>query len=185
MAAAAACWISMGFTADQVKRGLEGLKMVQGRLEPVDCGQPFKIFVDYAHTDDALLNVLSALKPLINKRIITVFGCGGDRDRTKRPRMGEVASRISDIVIVTSDNPRSEEPQAITGEIVAGISKKNYKVVLDRSKAIEEAIALARGGDCVLIAGKGHETYQILKNTTVAFDDREIARKLCSALKIS
>jgi len=184
MAAAATCGMSLGFSAEEVKRGLEALKAVPGRLEPVDCGQPFKIFVDYAHTDDALSNVLSALRPLISKRIIAVFGCGGDRDRTKRPRMGKVASEMADFVIVTSDNPRSEEPQAITGEIAAGIAKKNYKVILERPRAIEEAIAMAKEGDCVLIAGKGHEAYQILKNTTIAFDDREVARKICSAQKI-
>ncbi|MDD4879902.1 MAG: UDP-N-acetylmuramoyl-L-alanyl-D-glutamate--2,6-diaminopimelate ligase, partial [Candidatus Omnitrophica bacterium] len=183
MTAAAACGMSLGFSSGEVKRGLEEMKAVPGRLEPVDCGQPFKIFVDYAHTDDALFNVLSALKPLIGKKIIVVFGCGGDRDRTKRPRMGKVASEMADLVIVTSDNPRSEEPEAIIAEITAGISKKNYKVVTDRSKAIEEALSAAREGDCVLIAGKGHETYQVLKNTTVTFDDREIAK--CLAQKIS
>ncbi|MDD5310446.1 MAG: UDP-N-acetylmuramoyl-L-alanyl-D-glutamate--2,6-diaminopimelate ligase [Candidatus Omnitrophica bacterium] len=185
MTAAAACGMSLGFSSGEVKRGLENLTTIPGRLEPVDCGQPFKIFVDYAHTDDALFNVLSALKPLIGKKIIVVFGCGGDRDRTKRPRMGKVASEMADLVIVTSDNPRSEEPEAIIAEITAGISKKNYKAVTDRSKAIEEALSAAREGDCVLIAGKGHETYQVLKNTTVAFDDREIAKKICITQKIS
>ncbi len=170
--------MSLGFSAGEVKRGLEDMKSVPGRLEPVDCGQPFKIFVDYAHTDDALYNVLSALKPLISKKIIVVFGCGGDRDRTKRPRMGKVASEMADLAIVTSDNPRGEEPQAIADEITAGITKKNYKVILDRSRAIEEALSLAREGDCVLIAGKGHEAYQIFKNTTIPFDDREVAKKI-------
>ena len=185
MTAAAACGMSLGFSSAEVKRGLESLKFVPGRLEPVDCGQPFKIFVDYAHTDDALYNVLSALKPLIDNKVIVVFGCGGDRDRTKRPRMGKVASEMADLAIITSDNPRSEDPKAITDEIAAGISKKNYKVILDRMRAIEEAIAMAKEGDCVLIAGKGHEAYQILKNTTVAFDDREAAKKICMTLKIS
>ena len=185
MAAAAACGMSLGFSAGEVKRGLEDMKAVPGRLEPVDCGQSFKIFVDYAHTDDALYNVLSALKPLIGKKIIIVFGCGGDRDRTKRPRMGKVASGMADLVIVTSDNPRGEEPQAIADEIASGISKKNYKVILDRSRAIEEALSMAREGDCVLIAGKGHEAYQIFKNTTIPFDDREVAKKICLAQKIS
>lgn len=181
MTSAAACGISLGFKPDQVKRGLEKLKAVPGRLEPLDCGQPFKVFVDYAHTDDALYNVLSALKPLIKKRIIIVFGCGGDRDRTKRPRMGKVASEMADSVFVTSDNPRSEEPKAIADEIVAGIRGNNYKVVLDRTLAIGEALSAAGDGDCVVIAGKGHEAYQILKNTTIAYDDREVARNiLCS-----
>lgn len=185
MVAAAACGMSLGFSAEEVKRGLENLKAVPGRLEPVDCGQPFKIFVDYAHTDDALYNVLSALRPLISKKVIVVFGCGGDRDRTKRPRMGKVVSDMADFAIVTSDNPRSEEPQAIADEITAGITKKNYKVTLDRSRAIEEALSMAKEGDCVLIAGKGHEAYQILKNTAIAFDDKEVAKKICSAQKIS
>lgn len=183
--AAAACGMSLGFSAEEVKRGLESLTAVPGRLEPVDCGQPFKIFVDYAHTDDALRNVLSALRPLISKSIIVVFGCGGDRDRTKRPRMGKVASELADFVIVTSDNPRREEPQAIADEIISGITKKNYKVILERSRAIGEALSLAKEGDCVLIAGKGHEAYQTLRSTTVAFDDREVARKICSTQKIS
>ena len=185
MAAAAACGMSLGFSAGEVKRGLENLKAVPGRLEPVNCGQPFKIFVDYAHTDDAMYNVLSALKPLISKKVIVVFGCGGDRDRTKRPRMGKVASEMADFVVVTSDNPRSEEPQAIADEIAAGITKKNYKVTLDRLRAIGEALSMAKEGDCVLIAGKGHEAYQVLKNTAIAFDDREVAKKICSAQKIS
>lgn len=181
MTAAAACGMSLGFSAEEVKRGMEDLKAVPGRLEPVDCGQPFKVFVDYAHTDDALYNVLSALRPLIGKKIIVVFGCGGDRDRTKRPRMGKVAGELANFAIVTSDNPRSEEPKAIADEVIAGIPNGNYKVILDRSRAIEEALSLAKEGDCVLLAGKGHEAYQVLKNTTVAFDDREVARKLlCS-----
>jgi UDP-N-acetylmuramoyl-L-alanyl-D-glutamate--2,6-diaminopimelate ligase len=181
MTAAAACGISMDFSAEEVKLGIEGLSSVPGRLEPVECGQPFKVFVDYAHTDDALVNVLSALKPMIGNRIITVFGCGGDRDRTKRPRMGRVAARLSDLVFVTSDNPRSEDPADIAAQIVSGIGTDNYRTVLDRTEAISEALSEARPGDCVLIAGKGHEAYQVLKNTTVSFDDREVARKiLCS-----
>ncbi len=177
--ASAAAGISLGFSPDAVKRGIEKLTAVPGRLEAIDCGQPFKIFVDYAHTDDAIYNVLTALKPLIRKRVIIVFGCGGDRDRTKRPRMGRVASKLADFAIVTSDNPRSEDPQAIADEIVAGIESKNYKVILDRASAIKEALSVAREGDCVLIAGKGHEPYQFLKDAVIAFDDREIARKAC------
>jgi len=178
MTAAAACGIGLGFSADRVKRGIEALRAVPGRLEPVECGQPFKVFVDYAHTDDALGNVLSALRPLIKKKVIVVFGCGGDRDMTKRPRMGRVASEMADLVYVTSDNPRSEEPAAIAAMITAGIRGKNYKVILDRTQAIAEALAGAQEGDCVLIAGKGHEAYQVLKNTTISYDDREAARKI-------
>jgi UDP-N-acetylmuramyl-tripeptide synthetase len=178
MASAAACGISIGFSPEQVKRGIEKLHAVPGRLEPVECGQPFKVFVDYAHTDDALSNVLSALKPLIKKRVIVVFGCGGDRDRTKRPRMGKVASEMADFVFVTSDNPRSEEPEAIAGMITGGITGNNYKVILDRAQAIKEALSAAAEGDCVLIAGKGHEAYQELRSTKISFDDREVARKI-------
>lgn len=179
--AAVAAGSTLGFPLEAVKRGVENVRAVPGRLESIDCGQPFKVFVDYAHTDDALYNVLSALRPLISERIIVVFGCGGDRDKTKRPRMGKVACKLADLVIVTSDNPRSEDPQTITKEIVAGIGSKNYTVVVDRMQAIRQALSAARDGDCVLIAGKGHETYQVLKDTTVAFDDREVARKiLCS-----
>lgn len=178
--AAVAAGLAMGFTPEAVRRGAENVRAVPGRLESIECGQPFKVFVDYAHTDDALHNVFSALRPLIAKRIIVVFGCGGDRDRTKRPRMGKVASEAADVVIVTSDNPRSEDPQAITSEITAGIGSGNCTVILDRMQAIRQALSAAREGDCVLIAGKGHETYQVLKETTVAFDDREVARKILS-----
>ena len=178
MVSAAACGISLGFFPEEVKRGIEKLRAVPGRLEPVECGQPFKVFVDYAHTDDALSNVLSALKPLIKNKVIVVFGCGGDRDRTKRPRMGKVASEMADFVYVTSDNPRSEEPEAIAAMIEEGMKGKNYKVILDRAQAIREALSGAGEGDCVLIAGKGHEAYQVLKNTTISFDDREVARKI-------
>lgn len=184
--AAVAAGSALGFSPEAVKCGAENVRAIPGRLEPIDCGQPFKVFVDYAHTDDALHNVLSALRPLIAERIIVVFGCGGDRDRVKRPRMGKVAGKLADLVIVTSDNPRSEDPRTITEEITAGIETKNYRVTVDRMEAIRQALSAARDGDCVLIAGKGHETYQVLKDTTVAFDDREVARKiLCSAQKIS
>lgn len=179
--ASIAAGVCLEFSLDSIKRGIENLVSVSGRLEPIDCGQPFRLFIDYAHTDDALYNVLCALKPMISKRIIVVFGCGGQRDRAKRPRMGSVASELADFVIVTSDNPRSEEPEAIAKEVVTGIKTKDYQVILDRQEAIKEALSKAKEGDCVLIAGKGHETHQILKNTTVAMDDREIARKiLCS-----
>jgi len=176
--AAGAC---LGIPFDLIKDGVENLTSVPGRLEAIDCGQPFKVFVDYAHTDDALHNVLSALRPLISKRIIVAFGCGGERDRTKRPRMGRVAGELADFIVVTSDNPRSEEPESIAQEIATGIEMKDYTIILDRAEAIKEALSRAKEGDCVLIAGKGHEPYQVLKNTTVAFDDREVTKKiLCS-----
>lgn len=174
-------------TADQIgipdttiKAGLEKVMAIPGRLEPVRCGQNFTVLVDYAHTEDALRNVLGALRRLHPKRILTVFGCGGDRDRTKRPRMGVAGAELSDFCIITSDNPRSEDPEKIAAEVVAGIKEKghqNYEVVLDREKAIQKIIKMAKEGDLVLLAGKGHETYQIFAQETISFDDREIAGK--------
>jgi UDP-N-acetylmuramoyl-L-alanyl-D-glutamate--2,6-diaminopimelate ligase len=176
--AAVAAGAALGFSPEAIKRGVENVRSVPGRLEAIDCGQPFKVFVDYAHTDDALYNVMSALRPLILGKMMVVFGCGGDRDRTKRPRMGKVAGELADLVIITSDNPRGEDPKAITDEIAAGIETKNYAIVIDRAEAIRRSLSEARDGDCVLIAGKGHETYQVLMNTTVVFDDREVAKKI-------
>lgn len=181
--AACAVALSLGYPLESIRGGFEFLKGVPGRLESVDCGQDFRVLVDYAHTDDALLKVLLNLRPLTHGRIITVFGCGGDRDRTKRPRMGKVASDFSDLVVVTSDNPRSEKPQAIVDEIVTGIvpaarDKSRLKIELDRKKAIALALRAARGGDIVLIAGKGHEDYQIIGSEKLKFDDREVAKEV-------
>ncbi|MFH1778519.1 MAG: UDP-N-acetylmuramoyl-L-alanyl-D-glutamate--2,6-diaminopimelate ligase, partial [Candidatus Omnitrophota bacterium] len=184
--ASIAAGVRLGLPLDLIKVGVENIVSVPGRLEAIDCGQPFKVFVDYAHTDDALYNVLFTLKPLISKRIIVVFGCGGERDRTKRPRMGRVASEFTDYIIVTSDNPRSEEPESIAKEIVGGIENREHTIILDREQAINEALSKAKEGDCVLIAGKGHETYQVFKDRTVPFDDREVTRKiLCLMLRRS
>lgn len=176
--AAAGAALSLGFPLEAVRGGIGRLRGVPGRLESVDCGQDFRVLVDYAHTDDALLKVLLNLKPLTHGRVITVFGCGGDRDRSKRPRMGKIAAEYSDLVIVTSDNPRSEQPAAIADEILAGIvDRKNVELELDRRTAISRAISEARGGDIVLIAGKGHEDYQIVGKEKFRFDDREVARE--------
>ena len=158
---------------------------VPGRLERVDtsgCG--FEAFIDYAHTDDALSNVLEALKKIAKSKIILVFGCGGNRDKTKRPRMGKVASEKSDYFIITSDNPRTENPESIQEDIVKGIPKDftNYKVCLDRSEAIKEAIQMACDKDIVLIAGKGHEKYQIFKDATLPFDDKEVTEEFLKIL---
>ncbi|OGR44805.1 MAG: UDP-N-acetylmuramoyl-L-alanyl-D-glutamate--2,6-diaminopimelate ligase [Elusimicrobia bacterium GWA2_61_42] len=157
--------------------GVEALANVPGRLERVDLGQDFTVFVDYAHTDAALENVLSNLGLMPHNRIITVFGCGGDRDRTKRAPMGAVSCGLSDLAIVTSDNPRSEAPAQIFSDIEKGIAGKftNYEVIPDRAAAIAKAVAQARKGDIILIAGKGHETYQILKDGTIHFSDAEAA----------
>jgi len=151
----------------------------------VDCGQDFLVFVDYAHTENGLENVLNSLKELNPQRILTVFGCGGDRDRTKRPNMGKVASLLSDKIFVTSDNPRSEDPERIIDEIIKGIEKKeNYVVETDRFLAIGKVLKEAKKGDIVLIAGKGHETYQIFKDNTMPFDDREAVRKILAIYEI-
>jgi UDP-N-acetylmuramoyl-L-alanyl-D-glutamate--2,6-diaminopimelate ligase len=176
--AAATAAIALGYPLESIRGGFERLRGVPGRLEPVDCGQDFRVVVDFAHTDDALAKVLLNLKPLTHGRVITVFGCGGDRDRTKRPRMGKVAAEYSDLVFVTSDNPRSEDPAAIVDEILAGIEDRSRVVVeIDRKRAIDLAIRAARGGDIVLLAGKGHEDYQIIGDRKIEFDDRQVARE--------
>jgi UDP-N-acetylmuramoyl-L-alanyl-D-glutamate--2,6-diaminopimelate ligase len=161
---------------------------VPGRLERVTIGGgdvPFSVFVDYAHTDDALKNVLQTLRPLTAGRLLLLFGCGGDRDRTKRPLMGETAVKMADGVFITSDNPRSEEPAKIALDIEVGVRRAGggkYDVVLDREEAISLALRSARPGDVVLLAGKGHETYQIFKDRTIDFDDREVARRVLRSL---
>ena len=157
-------------------RGLEGVEGVPGRFESVDEGQPFAVIVDYSHKPDALANVLAAARDLATGRVLCVFGCGGDRDRTKRPVMGRLASELADVAIVTSDNPRSEDPDAIIAEVVAGTGG-GLKVEPDRRAAIERALELAGEGDVVLIAGKGHEQGQQFAERTIPFDDREVARE--------
>jgi UDP-N-acetylmuramoyl-L-alanyl-D-glutamate--2,6-diaminopimelate ligase len=166
-----------GMPVKEAAEGVAALKNVPGRLERVDEGQDFTVFVDYAHTGAALENVLANLKLLPHGRIITVFGCGGDRDRTKRAPMGRVSCAMSDLAIVTSDNPRTEDPAQIFSDIEAGIKGEfsNYEMIPDRAAAIKKAVEAARPGDIVLIAGKGHETYQILKDRTIHFSDAETA----------
>jgi UDP-N-acetylmuramoyl-L-alanyl-D-glutamate--2,6-diaminopimelate ligase len=176
---AAAALLGLGAPADKVLAGLASLRAVPGRLEPVDAGQDFRVLVDYAHTDDALAQVLGLLRPLTPGRLLVVFGCGGDRDRTKRGPMGVAACRGADLAIVTSDNPRTEDPAAILADVESGIRAAglgNYSIVPDRGEAIAAAVAQARAGDVVLLAGKGHEDRQILRDRTVPFDDREAAR---------
>jgi UDP-N-acetylmuramoyl-L-alanyl-D-glutamate--2,6-diaminopimelate ligase len=159
-----------------VAEGVERLGGVPGRFESVDEGQPFQVIVDYSHTPDSLENVLRAARELTQRRVICVFGCGGDRDRGKRPIMGRIASELADVAIVTSDNPRSEEPQAIIDEILAGIVGA-VEVEPDRRAAIEHAVATAEAGDVVVIAGKGHEQGQEFADRKIPFDDREVARE--------
>ncbi len=182
--AAVGCGIAAGIAPEAIRRGIESLAAVTGRLERVADPAGRNIYIDYAHTPDALENALSALRPLTTGRLICVFGCGGDRDRGKRPQMGEIAGRIADFTVVTSDNPRSEPPRAIIEMILPGLrrsaSADRYAVVADRAEAIAYAVAAARSGDTVLIAGKGHETYQILADRTIHFDDREAVRAALS-----
>ena len=162
-----------------VRAGVEAVAGVPGRFEPVDAGQPFTVLVDYAHTPDGLENVLRSAREITAGRLICVFGCGGDRDRGKRPLMGAVARRLADVAVVTSDNPRSEDPAAIIADITAGFA---MDVEVDRRTAIERAVAMAGPADVVVIAGKGHEQGQELADRTIPFDDREVAREALSAL---
>lgn len=174
---------------DIIKEGIETVVKIPGRLEDVQLDRDFSVFVDYAHTPDALKNVLSTLKPLTSKRIITVFGCGGDRDKGKRQLMGEIAADLSNVVIVTSDNPRSEDPAKIIEDILPGITGSKlraysgngtgYMIEKDRAKAIAMAVKMAAKGDIILIAGKGHEDYQIIGNKKTHFDDKEEVRRAC------
>ncbi len=173
--------ISLGFELEVIKSGIESAPAVPGRLENVPCDRGFKIVVDYAHTPHALETVLHALKGLVKGRILLVFGCGGDRDKEKRPKMGKIADEKSDIFWLTNDNPRSEGPVDIIDDIKAGIkSGRSFHIQPNRHKAIEEALSEAKGNDLVLIAGKGHEKYQIIKDTILPFDDREVAKKILS-----
>ena len=152
-----------------------------GRFEKVPNALGLQIFVDYAHTDDALKNLLETARELALKKTILVFGAGGDRDRTKRPRMGEVAGALADLIIVTSDNPRSEDPLAIIAEIEQGLvktGKEQYLIQPDRREAIKKSLALAQKGDTILVAGKGHEDYQILGDRTISFSDRDVILEL-------
>ena len=179
--ASTAAAIALKIPLRNIKKGVESVAAVPGRLEVVDEGQPFKVFVDYAHTEDALYNVLSLLREMVpDRNIITVFGCGGNRDSAKRPLMGNVACKFSDSVIVTSDNPRFEDPSAIISQIESGIRGEfsNYDIVEDRRDAINKALSMASKGDVVVIAGKGHEKYQITKESSVPFDDCAVARSV-------
>jgi len=183
MAAAAACY-ARECPTDAIARGVESLQHVPGRFQRVDCGQPFTVVVDYAHTDDALRNLTSLAREFVMRsgnsaRVVTVFGCGGDRDRAKRPLMGEAAGRGSDFVVLTSDNPRTEDPRAIINDALVGLQRTGvkYTVEADRRKAIALAIGEARPGDIVLLAGKGHEKVQVTREGSLPFDDVEVARE--------
>jgi len=186
--AAAAAADARGCSAQQIADGVAGLEFVPGRFQRVDCGQPFSVVVDYAHTDDALRNLMSLAREFVahaggRGRVITLFGCGGDRDRAKRPLMGEAAGRGSDFVVLTSDNPRSEDPVAIINDALVGVQRSGakYKIEPDRQAAIALAISTAMAGDIVLLAGKGHEKVQISHDGTRPFDDVTVARDLLRA----
>ncbi|MFA5190849.1 MAG: UDP-N-acetylmuramoyl-L-alanyl-D-glutamate--2,6-diaminopimelate ligase, partial [Verrucomicrobiia bacterium] len=180
LGALGAC-MTLGVKLPTMARALKSLPAVPGRLERVDCGQPFQVFVDYAHTDDALKNMLTTLRESTTKRLLVCFGCGGNRDTRKRELMGRVASQLADFSVLTSDNPRKEEPRAIISQIEEGFSDAGsagkYEVVEDRREAISRVLAMAEEGDIVVIAGKGHETYQEFADTVISFDDREVARE--------
>jgi len=179
--AAASAALALGVAPAAVRTGLTALTAVPGRLQPIECGQDFRVLVDYAHTPDALEKVLSQLRPLTRGRLAVVFGCGGDRDRGKRPLMGAVAARLADDVYVTSDNPRSEDPASIVQEILRGIGPDvRCRLVeeVDRREAIRQACRAARGGDIVLVAGKGHETTQTLGEQVLPFDDCAVTREV-------
>ena len=174
----------LGFDPEAIRVGMESLQGVPGRMERIDRGQPFLVLVDYAHTPDALERVLTAARQATTGRLIVVFGCGGDRDRAKRPIMGQLATRLSDQVIITSDNPRSEDPESIVAEIAVGAAGggHSFRIEVDRRTAIDAALTAARAGDTVVIAGKGHEPYQILRDRTIHFDDREEAARRLAEL---
>jgi UDP-N-acetylmuramyl-tripeptide synthetase len=177
--AAIAFGLLQNMPPQQIQSALQHATAPEGRMEIIDCGQAFHVAVDYAHTPDGLNKVLTTLREFSPRKLITVFGCGGDRDRTKRPQMGAIAASFSDICVVTSDNPRTEDPQQIINDVLSGAHQGNAEclVEIDRRKAIEQALSLAGAGDFVLIAGKGHETYQIFKDRTIHFDDREVVRE--------
>jgi UDP-N-acetylmuramoyl-L-alanyl-D-glutamate--2,6-diaminopimelate ligase len=177
--AAVASGLALGYDLDVITRALEKCTGAPGRFERVPHDREFAVVVDYAHSDDALLNVLRTARDVTKGRIITVFGCGGDRDASKRAPMGEAAGSLSDVVILTSDNPRTEDPEHILADAEVGIQKtgKPYEKIADRREAIHRAISQARSNDLVLIAGKGHEDYQIIGREVFHFDDKEVARE--------
>jgi UDP-N-acetylmuramoyl-L-alanyl-D-glutamate--2,6-diaminopimelate ligase len=176
---AAGIALGCGISAEVISAGLADMRAVDGRFQTVEAGQDFAVIVDYAHTPDALERILTSTREITRGRVISVFGCGGDRDRGKRPLMGGISARLADHTVVTSDNPRTEDPLAIISEITAGMdSAGNYEVIPDRETAIRRALERAKPGDAVVIAGKGHEDYQIIGTVKIHFDDAETARRI-------
>jgi UDP-N-acetylmuramoyl-L-alanyl-D-glutamate--2,6-diaminopimelate ligase len=181
---ALAVGLTLGVDPNVIAAGLASVAIVPGRMEPIEAGQPFEVVVDYAHTPDSILGVLRGARALAAGRVIVVFGCGGDRDRDKRPLMGRAAADNADLTIVTSDNPRHEDPVEIIQEIVSGISGgSRFVIEPDRRRAIEAAVREASPGDIVVIAGKGHETTQTVGDAVVPFDDRAVAREAIEAAR--
>jgi UDP-N-acetylmuramoyl-L-alanyl-D-glutamate--2,6-diaminopimelate ligase len=182
LAAVATCF-DLGINKETIREGVEACSTVPGRFEMVDCGQDFRVIVDYAHTEDALEKALLTARELNPSRILLLFGCGGERDKSKRPAMGAVAERLSDFCVISSDNPRSEDPMVIIEEITKGFRKtSHYTIEPDREEGIRKILNMATSGDVVVLAGKGHETYQVLADETIHFDDREIARAFLRGL---
>lgn len=177
---AAGCCLAAGLSLSDVMEGLRGARGVKGRIEVVPLDTHYTVIIDYAHTPDGLMNVLQAVRDFTKGRVVTLFGCGGDRDRSKRPLMGKIAAELSDYCIVTSDNPRSEKPGDIIADILPGVQEMNceYTVIENRFEAIAYALDHAQRDDVIVLAGKGHETYQVLKDRTIDFDEREIVLKL-------
>jgi UDP-N-acetylmuramoyl-L-alanyl-D-glutamate--2,6-diaminopimelate ligase len=176
--------LSEGIALETILDSLRKHRGIRGRLELVEAGQKFDLYIDYAHTPDGLENVLGTLRELSDRRLIVVFGCGGDRDRSKRPLMGRAAVRLADEVIITSDNPRREDPASIINDILSRLPRRGRKVrvLADRRQAIEAACRLASPGDIVLIAGKGHEQNQIFRDRVIPFSDREVAEEVLSRI---
>ena len=178
------CAIELGLDVRAAAEALKELSGVKGRAEVVPCERDFTIIIDYAHTPDGLKNILETFRECEKNRLTVLFGCGGDRDKTKRPMMGSVAARYADFVIVTSDNPRSETPSEIIKDILVGLegSTTPYEVIENRAEAIKYAIETARKNDIIVLAGKGHETYQILPTGTIHFDEREVVAKVLAEI---
>ncbi|MCC8022170.1 MAG: UDP-N-acetylmuramoyl-L-alanyl-D-glutamate--2,6-diaminopimelate ligase [Clostridiales bacterium] len=177
---AAVCVLTLGFDYNEVLEGLRQTSGVKGRIEVVPTDTDYTVLIDYAHSPDGLQNIISSLREVSQGRIVTVFGCGGDRDRTKRPEMGRIAAQLSDYCVVTSDNPRTEEPDAIIADILEGVRREKtpYTAITSRRDAIRYALENAQTDDIILLAGKGHETYQVLRDETIHFDEREIVREI-------
>lgn len=177
---------AVGIGISDIAKALVLTKGVKGRAEVVSVATPYTVMIDYAHTPDGLENIISTIKGFCKGRVITVFGCGGDRDRTKRPKMGKIAGDLSDVCVVTSDNPRTEDPELIIKDVLEGMKdvKAEYVAITNRTQAIEHAMKIAKEGDVVLLAGKGHETYQILKDKTIHYDEREIVKEVVKRIGI-